>query len=78
MIEMHEGLAYARADEVAECYDGVSETLYNALWRIVNEGQDKPQESHDDIRNNTWFVHLPHNLQIEANEASTKYWKDWP
>jgi hypothetical protein len=79
MIAMHKDLAYARADEVAECYDGIAYDgpLYRALWAMVLSGQDVPQETHDDVRSNHWFALLPEALQVEANAAAEEHWRVW-
>lgn len=31
----HSAFSYHRPDEVAECWDGVSDALYKALWSLV-------------------------------------------
>jgi hypothetical protein len=35
MTKPHEHFNYIRADEVAECWDGIPDDLYRALWGIV-------------------------------------------
>ena len=35
MINPHEAFEYSRADEVAECWDGVGEALYAKLWNEI-------------------------------------------
>lgn len=35
MIKPHEAFEYSRADEVAECWDGIGEDLYVKLWNEI-------------------------------------------
>lgn len=35
MPKANEAFKYVRADEVAECWDGVSDSLYQSLWNKV-------------------------------------------
>lgn len=35
MIKPHETFEYIRADEVAECWDGVGHELYGKLWNDI-------------------------------------------
>lgn len=35
MIKPHESFEYSRADEVAECWDGIPPKLYEALWNNI-------------------------------------------
>ena len=34
-MKPHPAFEYTRADEVAECWDGVPEELYRKLWRVI-------------------------------------------
>jgi hypothetical protein len=35
MIKPHMEFEFNRADEVAECWDGIGQALYNKLWDII-------------------------------------------
>jgi hypothetical protein len=79
---------YIRADEVAECWEGVSEDLYFALWRIVPHQKSIPnlEDSgpHDHVGHENLAAHwhrLTEEEQAELNklaEARNKEWnEDW-
>lgn len=40
-------LAYNRPDEIAECWDGVSESLYKALWDMVEHYKPRKGDIED-------------------------------
>jgi hypothetical protein len=45
-IKPHPSLGYIRPDEVAECWDGVDDTLYRALWS-ASSAIEKAGRSYD-------------------------------
>ena len=46
MIEPHDLFKYWRADQVAECMDGVTDALYLTLWdQIIPHQSDESQET---------------------------------
>ncbi len=49
MIEPHHSLHVWRADEIAECWHGVPDGLYNALWNKIVACQTRiPQDILED------------------------------
>lgn len=69
---------YVRADEVAECWDNVSESLSNALWSKVVPHQKRPPNledsgPYDHIGHECLSSHwdkLTREEQIELNELA--------
>jgi hypothetical protein len=41
-MKHHPAFECVRADKVAECWEGVGDTLYRALWRIVDVQEPIP------------------------------------
>lgn len=49
-MQPNEALHYIRPDEVAECWDGVSPTLYQTLWDCVADYTGPtPEESEEPV-----------------------------
>ena len=49
-IAPHSTFEFIRPDEVAECWDGISDDLYRALWRCVDHFKGPtPEEAEEPI-----------------------------
>lgn len=72
----HTALDYVRPDEVAECWEGVSEELYKALWDMVPRYEKVNMEDngpHDVIGINsvkTFWQHFSAEHQKELNKLA--------
>lgn len=66
-IKPHNYLSNIRPDEVAECWDGVKQDLYLALWEQVENYDNSYRENIEDIG--------PHDV-IGINAVS-EFWKNF-
>jgi hypothetical protein len=48
-VKPHTALKYITPDEVAECWEGVDEELYSALWACVPKYDNKWRENIEDM-----------------------------
>jgi hypothetical protein len=85
MIKPHMSFEYSRADEVAECWDGIGQALYTFLWDIIVPLQ-KPipnlEDSgpHDHVGHENLASHwhlLPEDYQVYLNALAEKRDAEW-
>ena len=85
MIKPHQALELSRADEVAECWDGIGEELYAKLWNeIVSLQKPIPnlEDSgpHDHIGFESLASHwhiLTEAEQVYLNSLAVKRDEEW-
>lgn len=80
-IEPHPSLTHIRADEIAECWDGVPEELYSKLWNTIvplqsaipNLEDSGPYDhvGHENVASH-WH-HLTEDEQKLLNELAAKF-----
>ncbi len=76
-LRPHDLFKYRSADEVAECWDGVSADLYKALWNDVvhvmpftRPGEDDTYDFDDsNVLANFWHL-LTDEHKVELNELA--------
>ncbi len=73
----HDLFKYRTADEVAECWDGVTASLYKALWNDVvhvmpflNHGEDDTPDFEDTNVLANYWDRLSDEHQVELNELA--------
>jgi hypothetical protein len=85
MIKPHDSFEYHRADEVAECWDGIGKELYLKLWNeivIIQENIPNLEDSgpHDHVGFENLASHwhlLTEAEQIYLNELAEKREAEW-
>jgi hypothetical protein len=55
--------------EIAECIDGLEETLYNKLWSLHPEYSDIPRENFDACAASNWWHRFSEEEQGVLNTA---------
>jgi hypothetical protein len=76
MVKPHESFSYHRADEVAECWDGISEQLYLKLWNeIVPLQKSIPNLEDSGPHDHIGFENLASHWDI-LSEAEQVYLND--
>ena len=76
-IKPHPLFAIWRADEAAECLEGVSRETYRHLWNVIVPLQPKPREDREEptyeypLR--TYWSQVPHSMRRELNAAADKH-----
>lgn len=85
MIKPHEAFNYSRADEVAECWDGISKELYSKLWneivilqKPIPNLEDSGPHDHIGFENlaSHWDI-LSEAEQIFLNDLAVKRDEEW-
>jgi hypothetical protein len=79
-INPHKSFEYMRADEIAECWEGVSRELYSTLWnKIVPRQKDIPNREDsgpmDHVGHENLAAHwdqLSEEEQTELNRLAVK------
>lgn len=73
----HDLFKYRSADEVAECWDGVSASLYKALWNDVVHvmtyrmpGEDDAPEFEEQSTLARYWDRLSEDHQVELNDLA--------
>jgi hypothetical protein len=85
MIKPHDSFEYSRADEVAECWDGVGHDLYAKLWneivplqKSIPNLEDSGPHDHVGFENlaSHWHV-LTEDEQRHLNALAEKREAEW-
>ena len=72
MTTPHDSFRYTRADEVAECWDGVPEALYVKLWNaIVPLQKDTPNREDSGPADHIGFENLAAHWAVLSEEEQT-------
>jgi hypothetical protein len=85
MIKPHMSFEYNRADEVAECWDGIGQALYIKLWDIIVPLQRpipnlEDSGPHDHIGYEClakYWAKLSEDEQVYLNLLAVERDKDW-
>lgn len=85
MIKPHMSFEYNRADEVAECWDGIGEDLYAVLWNVIVPHQkpipnleDSGPHDHVGHENLAKYWHmLSSDEQVYLNQLAVKRDAEW-
>ena len=82
-LELPEDMTYVRADQIAECWEGLSQSTYTALWKITSDHSHlgEPEAHEPDAPPNTMekVWHLLTDSQkteiLHLNEAQNVEWE---
>jgi hypothetical protein len=77
ITKMPESLRYVRADEIAECYDGLAEDTYRFLWDVTRDLERKnggelsgPEPDAPENRLEAIWKIIPENHRVEIIRAT--------
>jgi predicted transcriptional regulator len=78
MIKPHDLFNYRRADEVAECMEGVTEALYSTLWSDIvphqsEEFQETPEAGFEALANHWRLLSEEDQLLLNAIAEKNDY-----